>query len=83
MNLPEHKASLHITHNQHKAYYQPIEEYIIETEIRDSEWANTDSRQKAIKTDSLWELQWYPNTPAGFNRVYGATLDGVLQKAHE
>jgi len=77
--LPEHEASLHITHNQHKAYYDPIERYIEDNDIEDDDWATPTSRKRAIETDSIWELQWYPNTPVGFNVLYGATLEEILQ----
>lgn len=81
--LPKHEASLHITHNQHKAYYDKIEDYILQRQIDDEDWATPTSKETAIKTDSLWELQWYPNTPIGFNCVYGATLEEVITKANE
>lgn len=81
--LPEHKVSLHIEHNQHKAYYEKIEDYIRHRNIEDDDWAYSDSRKKAIENDSLWELQWYPNTPVGFNIVYGSTLEECIKKANE
>lgn len=77
--FPKHEASLHITHNQHKAYYNKIEEHIKDRKIRDDEWATPTSKQRAIQNDSLWELQWYPNTPVGFNLLFGATLEEILQ----
>lgn len=79
--LPAHEASLHITHNQHKDYYEPIETYIQTREIGkdNDDWVTPTSKQRAIETDSLWELQWYPNTPVGFNVLYGATLEEILQ----
>lgn len=78
--FPEHKASLHVTHNQHKAYYQSIEDYIAEEEIgkAEYEWATPTSKERAIATDSLWEVQWYPDTPIGFCLKYGATLEEIL-----
>jgi hypothetical protein len=82
-SLPKHEASLHITHNQHKAYYEPIEEYLRDRNIDDEDWATPTSKERAIQTNNLWELQWYPNTPVGFNIVYGATLEEVIKKANE
>jgi len=78
--LPEHKASLHITHNENTTNYETVEQYIKDMEERDLalDWATPTSRQRAIETNSLWELQWYPNTPIGFNIVFGATLEEIL-----
>lgn len=81
--FPKHEASLHITHNQHKAYYEPIEQYIADQNISDDEWATPTSKDRAIKTNSIWEVQWYPNTPVGFCIIYGATLDEILKKSNE
>lgn len=81
--LPKHEASLHITHNQHKSYYEMIDEYIDDQNISDEDWATPSSKQRAIETNSLWELQWYPITPIGFCRVLGSNLKEVMAKAME
>lgn len=75
---PEHKASLHITHNGNKANYETIEAYCDWHKVTDEDWATPTSKQRAIETDSLWEVQWYPDTPVGFNVKYGATLKEIL-----
>lgn len=78
--LPKHKASLHITHNENTTNYESVEKYIEDLESRDNhiEWATENSRSRAILTNSIWELHWYPDTPIGFYNVYGATLEEVL-----
>lgn len=81
--LPKHEASLHITHNQHKAYYMPIADYIAEEKIDDDEWSTPDSKERCIAGDTIWEIQWYPNTPVGFNKMYGATLEELIKAANE
>lgn len=74
--LPEHQASLHITHNQHKSYYEKADEY-----LRDRKCDAPDDVIKAmILANSIWEIQWYPDTPIGFNIVYGATLTQALEQ---
>lgn len=83
MKLPQHKCGLYLTHNQHKDTYQTVEEIINERpEWFNGDWATPTSKQRAIETDELWELQWYPDTPVGFNFVCGATLEEVLEKAN-
>lgn len=77
--LPKHKASLHITHNQHKSYYETIEEYLSSRDISDEEWATPTSKSRAIEGDTLWELQWYEETPIGSYTIYGASLSEVIE----
>lgn len=80
--FPIHKASLHLTHNQHKAYYETVESYTGDFDWKD-DWVSEEQMKKAMETQELWELQWYPDTPIGSYRVIGADLDVVLSKAKE
>lgn len=80
--FPEHAASLTLHHNEHKSVYQPVAEWIAEQEQGDNcwfEWVSPEQRQKAIDTDSVLTLQWYPNTPVGFNALAAADLDVLLE----
>lgn len=81
MIFPEHKASLHLTHNQHKAYYETVESYLDNRDCID--WVSKEQELKSYQTQELWELQWYPSTPIGSYAIYGADLDAVLAKALE
>jgi hypothetical protein len=84
MILPKHKAGLFLTHNEHKDYYETVEQYMESAfGIDKKDFISPEDYQKCIDTDELWELQWYPNTPVGFYVVYGSTLEGVLQRAME
>lgn len=84
MKLPSHKAGLYLTHNQHKDYYEKIEDHLQEYPgFDDDNFVSAEDRQKCIDTDELWELQWYPETPVGFHKVCGSTLDVVLTRAME
>ena len=72
--LPEHKGGLHLDHNEHRNYYQTVEEcYDPEDFVSEDEWL------KAIKEDSVWVLHWYPNTPVGFTRIAASTLEAIQQ----
>lgn len=78
--FPKHKCGLHLTHNQHKDYYETVEKYF------ENPWMENwnipeDEKKKMIETDEIWELQWYPDTPVGFYKVMGSTLESVLQQA--
>jgi len=86
MKLPRHECGLYLTHNAHKDYYETAKERI-ESEhpaIDDDEYfISLEDKQKCIDTDELWELQWYPDTPVGFYKVIGSTLEIVLEAAQE
>lgn len=83
MQFPEHKCGLYLTHNHHKDYYTLAEIYLDYSKIDNDDFATPTSKQRCIETDQIWELQWYPNTPIGFNKVWGATLEDVLEKANQ
>ena len=38
-------------------------------------WPSEDARERAIQTNELWELHWYPRTPVSFCYVCAPTLD--------
>ena len=75
LNLPKH-LGLSIEHNEHKMYYQTVQQTVDES--TNMFWVPGDSRQRAIDSDDMWCVQWYPDTPVGFNRVYGHTLEEIL-----
>lgn len=76
--LPEHKGELTIEHNGHKSNYESVEQYIAWRKFDNEDFANGETRKKCIETDSIWVLQWYPNTPVGFNVLVGSTLNEIL-----
>lgn len=87
--LPEYECSLHISHNQHKCYYESAAEYLNRPEgpgpggFDEDEWVSRGDFDAAIATDSIWEIQWYPNTPVGFCMAYGSTLENALKAANK
>ncbi len=80
MEFPKHKCGLHLTHNEYKDYYTPLTD-AIEQEGND-EWIEGE-REKSLLTGDIWILQWYPETPVGFYRVVGSTLEAVLKAAQD
>lgn len=87
-NLPKYKVSLHITHNRHKCYYETAEDYLARPEdigaggFQVDEWVSREDYDAAIESDSIWEVQWYPETPVGFCVAYGSTLENALKAAN-
>lgn len=78
MKFPAHKVSLSLVHNQHKAYYQPIADYVMP--IDEHEWISLGERQRALDTDEIWELQWYPDTPVGSYFLCASTLEALMER---
>jgi hypothetical protein len=83
--LPAHKASLHLTHNDHKSNYLTVAQAIEYScfGLADDEWVSPEQRQKAIDIDECWTLQWYPDTPVGFCVKSAADLDVLLAAVAE
>jgi hypothetical protein len=84
VRLPRHKASLRLTHNEHRSYYESPADFIEGREQLtglELEWAAPGQKEKAIVEDSIWHLQWYPQTPIGFYDLYAADLDVLLDAA--
>lgn len=75
--LPEHKCSLTITHNPHKDFYETVADYC--RRFGANCWADEFSMVRAIDSDELWEIQWYPDTPNGFFKVMAPTLEEALE----
>jgi len=83
MNFPAHEASLHLTHNDHKGYYLTVQQAIEARDHGYSEecWVSEEQKQKAIKTNDCWTLQWYPRTPVSFFILSAADLSVLLEAA--
>ena len=47
----------------------------------DDSWPSPDEREKALKENSVWSIQWYPETPVGFCRVYASTFEAAAKYA--
>lgn len=82
--LPPHKASLTLQHNDHKNYYKTVKDLVEDDEADDPKtrfynFVSPIERQKAIETDELWSLQWYPDTPIGSHIKHAASLPALAQ----
>ena len=70
--LPEHKCGLHLSHNEHRDMYETIEEFY---DLED--FVSPEELQKAIAEDSVWVLQWYPDTPIGSYCLLASSLEAL------
>jgi hypothetical protein len=77
MKFPEHKCGLYLSHNPHRDVYEGPQGYYPDAE----DFVSPEDRQKCFDTDDIWELQWYPDTPIGFYRVIGSSLELVMAEA--
>lgn len=81
--LPRH-INLSIEHQPHKSNYESIESYEQWRGSRAADdWASPEQREKAIATDNLWTVQWYPDSPVAFCFMMGADLDVLLARIKE
>lgn len=44
-------------------------------------WASEEERLKAIRENSVWSIQWYPETPVGFCCVGASTFEAAARFA--
>lgn len=79
--LPRHCA-LSLGHNEHKVLYATVKEYLANVEAMGGEpvdFVAEGEREKAIASNELWELRWYPTTPVSFCEVYASSLEALLK----
>ena len=76
-------VSIVITFNDHATNYETLEEWEANFQIDDrrEDWVSEDERTAAIKANSLWSVQVYPNSPVSFFVVYASTLEAALKGA--
>lgn len=75
--------------NRYRDYYDTIEEVIVEANQYGKNAGNSDDEpeiepelaERMIKENMFISLQFYPNTPIGFYKVYGTSIEEVEQKA--
>ena len=81
--LPPHKCGLFLTHNEHKDYYETVATQVEDGRIEEDHWVSEEEKQKAIDTDEMWELQWYPDTPIGSHTLVASTLEAIRAALRE
>ncbi len=77
MKLPRH-INVTIEHQPHATSYQTVKEWLAEYP---GEFEDAD-RAQMVETGEVWTIQWYPNTPVGFEIVAAASLERALELAN-
>tara|TARA_R110000851_G_scaffold80063_1_gene176345 strand:- start:556 stop:819 length:264 start_codon:yes stop_codon:yes gene_type:complete len=72
------KCSVTITVNNHRDYYETIEQYI---DTKKRKYISNDIWQKMIESDTCIELQVYPDTPIGFYVIYHYDIENAIDIA--
>jgi len=79
--LSKCKASVSITVNQHRNYYQSVKDYIEEQALIDEELIDEIGKEvyeEMKKTNTIIEIQAYPYTPIGSNRTFHYDIDKAV-----
>jgi len=66
-------------YNGHMSSYMSIEEYFEDCLEKSDEWVSDEERDKAIASNSVWSLHWYPNTPIGSYKILSHSLETGLK----
>lgn len=69
------KASVEISVNDHKDYYESVEQHINE---EDRENIDKEVFEEMVKRDIVVKVQAYPNNPIGFFVVYHYDIDKAV-----
>ena len=77
------KGSVTLEANPHRDNYESPQEYLERLEGRwpEEEGPPPEEMVEIEAGAALYWLQWYPNSPVGFNRLYGANLERLLREA--
>ena len=79
--LSKCEASVSITVNQHRDYYQSVEEHIEEQALIDEELIDEIGKEvyeEMKKTNTIIEIQAYTDTPIGSYRLFHYDIDKAI-----
>lgn len=76
--FPPHKCGLHLAHNENRNYYETVGEYLSGDTQSGPAWETADHAKRAIETNEIWELTWYPDTPVGSHRIAAPTFGELM-----
>jgi len=78
--LPKYACSMSITHNDHLGVYETVAQQVSDGSwVTRSDFVSDAECERAIETNELWAIQWYPDTPVGFYKRFASTLEALLE----
>ena len=70
--------------NEHRAYYEGVRSFLTKSDMLDSDDGDPEALIAACEaSDSIWQLQVYPETPVSFILLTAPDLDGLMTLARE
>jgi len=83
--LPPHKCGLYLEHNPNRDVYDVVGQWVEQNDSLEcpADWKDAEQKSRAIQTNELWTLQWYPSTPIGSHFIAAPTLEELLTFAAE
>lgn len=73
------KCEVNLSVNPHRSYYETVERFLDDLENEPN--IPADILQRMVETDTVVDLQFYPNTPIGFHRIFHYDVDAALTMA--
>lgn len=74
-------SSLTISFNDFACNYVDARTAVEEGIVPDDGWVSDAERERALERNSIWEVQWYPDTPVGFNVVRASSIEAAVAGA--
>lgn len=77
-------SSLTLSFNDHACNYVTVKEAVESNcMLEHGTWVSDEEKRRAIESNSLWSLHWYPDTPIGCYDLMGSSLESVVMAAME
>ena len=77
------KCGVYVSVNEHRDCYQTVKQKLDDIDRQDYLVIPKNILDKMIETNIWIEIQYYPETPIGFFKIYHWNLDKALDKALE
>lgn len=72
------KCGVRITVNGHRDYYETVEQHLSEEDLED---IDPNVYQKMKELNKIVVIQYYPDTPIGFYKIYHYDIEMAIDKA--
>ena len=78
------KCGVYLIVNQHRDYYQTAEQKLKELDLLDAtDEIDPEVRRIMIETNTVVDLQFYPDNPIGSYSIYHYDIDAAIDEALE
>ena len=67
-----------IIHNQHKIYYETVEQYMLQFDVKEN-FISSKERELSIQNDEVWEIYYYPDTPVCSCSAVASSLNALKE----